>query len=75
MDTTGTIRLGDENLEFPIMEGTEAERAIDLRTLRAKSVTSPSMKATEILDPVRVPSLLSTENKASSATEATPLSN
>ena len=37
MDTTGTIRLGDENFEFPIMEGTEAERAIDLRSLRTKS--------------------------------------
>ena len=37
METTGTIRLGDENFEFPIIEGTEGEKALDTRTLRAKS--------------------------------------
>jgi citrate synthase len=37
MDPIGIVRLGDENFEFPIMEGTEAERAIDLRTLRSKT--------------------------------------
>ena len=37
MDSIGIVRLGDENFEFPIMEGTEAERAIDLRTLRSKT--------------------------------------
>ncbi|MGC6424077.1 MAG: citrate synthase [Lentimonas sp.] len=37
MDTTGTIRLGDENFEFPIIEGTEGEKALDTRTVRAKS--------------------------------------
>jgi len=37
MDTTGTIRLGSENYEFPIIEGSEGEKAIDTRTLRAKS--------------------------------------
>ena len=37
MDPIGIVRLGDENFEFPIMEGTEAERAIDLRTLRTKT--------------------------------------
>ena len=37
MDLIGIVRLGDENFEFPIMEGTEAERAIDLRTLRSKT--------------------------------------
>ena len=36
-DQTGTIRLGDENFEFPIIEGTEGEKAIDTRVLRAKS--------------------------------------
>ena len=36
-NTTGTIRLGNENFEFPIIEGTEGERALDTRTLRAKS--------------------------------------
>ena len=36
-DPTGTIRLGDENFEFPIIEGTEGEKAVDTRTLRAKS--------------------------------------
>ena len=37
MDLIGIVRLGDENFEFPIMKGTEAERAIDLRTLRSKT--------------------------------------
>ncbi|MGJ8638861.1 MAG: citrate synthase [Opitutaceae bacterium] len=37
METTGTIRLGDENIEFPIIEGTEGEKALDTRTMRAKS--------------------------------------
>lgn len=36
-NTTGTIRLGSENFEFPIIEGTEGEKALDTRTLRAKS--------------------------------------
>ena len=37
MENTGTIRLGDENFDFPIIEGSEGEKAIDTRTLRAKS--------------------------------------
>ena len=37
MDPIGIVRLGDENFEFPIMEGTEAELAIDLRTFRSKT--------------------------------------
>jgi citrate synthase len=37
MENTGTIRLGDENFEFPIIEGTEGERALDTRTLRSQS--------------------------------------
>jgi citrate synthase len=36
-NTTGTIRLGNENFEFPIIEGTEGEKALDTRTLRTKS--------------------------------------
>tara|TARA_Y100000385_G_scaffold258833_1_gene287119 strand:+ start:1202 stop:2491 length:1290 start_codon:yes stop_codon:yes gene_type:complete len=36
-NTTGTIRLGNENFEFPIIEGTEGEKALDTRTLRGKS--------------------------------------
>ena len=36
-NTSGTIRLGNENFEFPIIEGTEGEKALDARTLRAKS--------------------------------------
>ncbi len=37
MDKTGTIRLGDENHDFPVIEGTEGEKALDTRTLRAKT--------------------------------------
>jgi len=37
MDNTGTIRLGSENFDFPIIEGTEGEKALDIRSLRAKS--------------------------------------
>ncbi|MEN8662637.1 MAG: citrate synthase [Lentimonas sp.] len=37
MENTGTLRLGNENFEFPIIEGTEGEKALDTRTLRAKS--------------------------------------
>ena len=36
-DQSGTIRFGDENFEFPIIVGTEGERAIDTRTLRSQS--------------------------------------
>lgn len=36
-DQTGTIRLEDENFEFPVFTGTEGEKAIDTRTLRAKT--------------------------------------
>jgi citrate synthase len=37
MENTGTIRLGNENFEFPVITGTEGEKALDTRTLRAKS--------------------------------------
>lgn len=37
MENTGTIRIGDENFEFPIIVGSEGETAIDTRTFRAKS--------------------------------------
>ncbi len=37
MDNTATIRLGDQNFDFPIIEGTEGEKALDARALRAKS--------------------------------------
>ncbi len=36
-DQTATLRLGDANYEFPIIEGTEGELALDTRTLRSKS--------------------------------------
>ncbi len=34
---TATIRLDDENYEFPLIVGTEGEKALDTRTLRGKS--------------------------------------
>ncbi|MEC7486770.1 MAG: citrate synthase, partial [Verrucomicrobiota bacterium] len=34
---TATIRLDDENYEFPLIIGTEGEKALDTRTLRGKS--------------------------------------
>jgi len=37
MEDTGTIRLGNENYEFPVIVGTEGEKALDTRTLRKKS--------------------------------------
>ena len=37
MENSGTIRIGNENFDFPIIEGIEGERALDTRTLRAKS--------------------------------------
>lgn len=37
MENTATVRIGNENYDFPLIEGTEGERAIDTRTLRAKS--------------------------------------
>ena len=37
MENSGTIRIGNENFDFPIIEGTEGERALDTRALRAKS--------------------------------------
>lgn len=36
-EVTGTIRLESENFEFPIIEGSEGEKAIDTRALRAKT--------------------------------------
>lgn len=37
MENTGTIRIANENFEFPIIEGSEGEKALDTRTLRSKS--------------------------------------
>ncbi|WP_309380670.1 citrate synthase [Cerasicoccus frondis] len=37
MDDTATIRIGNENYTLPILEGTEGERAIDTRKLRAQT--------------------------------------
>ncbi len=37
MDETATIRLGSENYTFPVVTGTENEKAIDIRTLRQKT--------------------------------------
>ncbi|WOO39568.1 citrate synthase [Rubellicoccus peritrichatus] len=37
MEDTATIRIADQNYTFPLMEGTENEKAIDTRTLRATS--------------------------------------
>ena len=34
---TATIRLDDENYVFPLILGTEGEKALDTRTLRGKS--------------------------------------
>ena len=65
MDLIGIVRLGDENFEFPIMEGTEAERAIDLRTLRSKTGHIALMKVTEIQDLAKAVSLLLMERRES----------
>jgi citrate synthase len=35
MAGTAELRVGDRVIELPIVEGTEGERAIDIRTLRA----------------------------------------
>ena len=32
-----TVRIGGENFNFPVVDGTEGERAIDFRTLRKRS--------------------------------------
>lgn len=37
MEDTGTIRIGNENYEFPLIKGSEGEVAIDTRTLRNQS--------------------------------------
>ncbi|MEM1222513.1 MAG: citrate synthase [Verrucomicrobiota bacterium] len=37
MENTGTIRLGDQDLELPIITGSEGEKALDTRSLRATS--------------------------------------
>ena len=37
METTGTIQLEGKTYEFPIIEGTENEKALDTRTLRSQS--------------------------------------
>lgn len=37
MEDTATVRIADENFTFPILVGTEGEKAIDTRTLRATS--------------------------------------
>ena len=37
MEKTGTIHLNGQSYEFPIIEGVENEKALDTRTLRAKS--------------------------------------
>jgi len=37
MEDTATIRIGNENYTFPVIVGSEGERAIDTRKLRAQS--------------------------------------
>ncbi|MGK0176933.1 MAG: citrate synthase [Lentimonas sp.] len=37
MEKTGTIQLDGETYEFPVIEGTEQEKALDTRTFRSKS--------------------------------------
>ncbi|QYY34664.1 citrate synthase [Ruficoccus sp. ZRK36] len=37
MEDSATIRIANENYTFPLMEGSEGEKAIDTRTLRSKS--------------------------------------
>jgi citrate synthase len=37
MEETATIRLGSENYVFPVITGTENEKAIDIRNLRQKT--------------------------------------
>jgi citrate synthase len=37
MDKNATLILGDEKIELPIIEGTEGERAVDIRQLRAQT--------------------------------------
>jgi len=37
MDETATIRIADENYNFPIIQGTENEKALDTRSLRSSS--------------------------------------
>ncbi len=37
MEDTGTIRIGNENYEFPLIKGSEGEVAIDTRTLRGQT--------------------------------------
>lgn len=37
MDQTGTIRIGNENYNFPLILGSEGEQAIDVRMLRSES--------------------------------------
>lgn len=37
MEKTGIIQLDDEKFEFPVIEGSLGEKALDTRTLRAKS--------------------------------------
>ncbi len=37
MSETAQIRLGDETFEFPVVTGTENEKAIDITSLRAKT--------------------------------------
>lgn len=37
MEETGTIQLEGKTYEFPVIEGTEKEKALDIRALRSKS--------------------------------------
>ena len=37
MEENASLRLANENFEFPIIEGSEGEKAVDLQTLRQKS--------------------------------------
>lgn len=37
MDKTAKLQIGDKTYEFPIVEGTEGEKAIDITTLRQKT--------------------------------------
>ena len=36
-EETALFRLGEQNFNFPLMEGTEGEKAVDIRSLRGQS--------------------------------------
>ena len=71
MSESAELRIGDQTIQLPIIEGSEGERAIDItQAPQPRPATSPSTRATPTPAPARARSPSSTARRGSCATAA-----